>query len=432
MFNPHAHPHAHPHSFPFLMNSLCSKAFHFDLQKAVCISLLGLLFLGQCDVKAQTAQSPGSASSAQQTEPKNAQKKKHKGSSHHRAQETDQSPVIFHFSTVGDSRTDSRVPGITAQDKRWLTASPVLSRIIKEVSQSKSEALFFNGDMIMGYSKDPVETERQYAFWRGMMATLMEAGTYVVPVPGNHEVQMPTKTAEGTVKFAQPYLEKQWRENMGDLILDVERWNQIVKKPITYWDINNTSSPELDKVQTAQTQLNYSFDVGSIHFAVLNTDPVGADNAVDSSWLGRDFEQAKARGAVTFLAFGHKMPFTYFPEVGGKKEADGLDVRPQERDAFWAIIEKYGATYFCGHEHVYDASQPLKDKGGKSWQIIVGSGGSPFSVKKDDTRNPKDRMYAWADVKVRKSGALDVRVLGFDEQMGPTKVISKWTIQPSR
>ena len=265
------------------------------------------------------------------------------------------SDVIFHFSSIGDSRTDARTPGISEQDKRWLTASPVLSRVIKEIAASRSEVLFFNGDMIMGYAKDSIDNERQYAFWRGMMATLMEAGTYVMPVPGNHEVQMPTKTPEGTVKFAQPYLEKQWRENMGDLIIDMNRWNQIVKKPITYWDINNTSTPELDHVQTVQTQLNYSFDVGPIHFAVINTDPVGGDNVVSSSWLARDFEQARLRGANTFLAFGHKMPFTYFPEVGGKKEADGLDVKPAERDAFWSVIENYGATYFCGHEHVYDA-----------------------------------------------------------------------------
>jgi len=341
------------------------------------------------------------------------------------------SDVIFHFSSIGDSRTDARTPGISEQDKRWLTASPVLSRVIKEIAKSRSEVLFFNGDMIMGYAKDSIDNERQYAFWRGMMATLMEAGTYVMPVPGNHEVQMPTKTPEGTVKLAQPYLEKQWRENMGDLIIDMDRWNKTVKKPITYWDINNTATPELDHVQTAQTQLNYSFDVGPIHFAVINTDPVGSDNVVSSSWLARDFEQAKLRGANTFLAFGHKMPFTYFPEVGGKKEADGLDVKPAERDAFWSVIENYGATYFCGHEHVYDASQPLKAQGGKSWQIIVGAGGSPFSVKKEDARNPKDRMYAWADVKVTKKGALNVQILGFDEKLGPTKVIAKWKIEPS-
>ncbi len=405
------------------------KPVHEKTLHALSATLLSLVLVTHLSAHAESSkpltqsQETSSQSSVEKAKHSKALKRQH--------DKAEKSPVIFHFSSVGDSRTDERIPGTSQQDKRWLTASPVLSRMIKEISHAKSEALFFNGDMIMGYAKDPMENERQYAFWRGMMATLMQAGTYVVPVPGNHEMQMPTKTPEGTVKLAQPYLEKQWRDNMGDLILDVDRWNQIVKKPITYWDINNTSTPEQDKVQTAQTQLNYSFDVGQIHFAVVNTDPVGADNVVSSSWLARDFEQAKARGAITFLAFGHKMPFTYFPEVGGKKQADGLDVMPAERDAFWSVIENYGATYFCGHEHVYDASQPLKAQGGKAWQIIVGSGGSPFSVKKEDAKNPKDRMYAWADVLVRKNGALNVRILGFDEEMGPTKVISKWTIQPS-
>jgi hypothetical protein len=413
----------------FALKQHHSESLHFNAFRALAATALAWVLLSPMGLQAEIL-SPSAKTevSSSTTLP---EKTKHSKGSKHQHDKAEKSPVIFHFSSVGDSRTDERIPGISQQDKRWLTASPVLSRMIKEISHAKSEALFFNGDMIMGYSKDPVETERQYAFWRGMMATLMQAGTYVVPVPGNHEVQMPTKTPEGTVKLAQPYLEKQWRDNMGDLIIDLERWNQIVKKPITYWDINNTSTPDLDKVQTPQTQLNYSFDVGQIHFAVINTDPVGSDNVVSSSWLARDFEQAKARGAITFLAFGHKMPFTYFPEVGGKKAADGLDVKPAERDAFWSVIENYGATYFCGHEHVYDASQPLKAQGGKAWQIIVGSGGSPFSVKKEDTRNPKDRMYAWADVLVRKNGALSVRILGFDEEMGPTKVISKWTIQPS-
>ena len=40
-------------------------------------------------------------------------------------------------------------------------------------------------------------------------------------------------------------------------------------------------------------------------------------------------------------------------------------------------------------------------------------------------------MYAWADVKVTKKGALNVQILGFDEHLGPTKVIAKWKIEPS-
>ena len=65
--------------------------------------------------------------------------------------------------------------------------------------------LFFNGDIIMGYGKAIVPTinttvagivgsdlmafYKQYAFWRGMMVPMMEMGTYVILIPGNHETQ---------------------------------------------------------------------------------------------------------------------------------------------------------------------------------------------------------------------------------------------------
>ncbi len=73
------------------------------------------------------------------------------------------------------------------------------------IQAQKSDLLFFNGDMIMGYGNatiplnaatvdgvigsDLMKFYRQYGFWRGMVANLMETGTYVVPVPGNHETQ---------------------------------------------------------------------------------------------------------------------------------------------------------------------------------------------------------------------------------------------------
>ena len=340
--------------------------------------------------------------------------------------------VVFHFSTFGDSRTDRRIKGITAQDKLYLTATAPLARMIKELNAQKSQALFFNGDMIMGYDNDLTQVQRQYAYWRGMMATLMESGTYVVPVPGNHEVQMPTKGADGqVVKYAQPHLENIWRENMSDLILDEARWNQIVKTPFTSFDIRNTPTPADDHIQTDQSQLYYSFDVGKLHLAILNTDPVGADSTVVVSWLKRDFEAAKARGVNAIVAFGHKMPYVYIPQGSTKASEDSLENATGQRDAFWNVIESFGATYFSGHEHVYHASQPTKETGGESWQVIVGSGGSPFGIKKGESKNPQDRMYAWADVKVHANGSLGVKIFGFDEYMGPTLELAHWRIQPS-
>jgi len=153
-------------------------------------------------------------------------------------------PVVLTFSTVGDSRQDPQNidpsvkqpaqvgvgncqipsgngvtsnPGLSGQDCKWLQNSKAWSRIMRTIQSQKANLLFFNGDMIMGYGKagvpvtrtsnavgevaiatpsitdilnsDLMQSYKQYAFWRGMVANLMETGTYVVPVPGNHEVQ---------------------------------------------------------------------------------------------------------------------------------------------------------------------------------------------------------------------------------------------------
>src|SRR5882762_84923 len=119
-------------------------------------------------------------------------------------------PVVLSFSTVGDSRQDpvtadpTTLP-LSGQDAHWLQHTKALTRISRSIEHQQSSLLFFNGDMIMGYghaivptntatvadivNSDLVKFHTQYAFWRGMVAGMMEGGTYVVPVPGNHETQ---------------------------------------------------------------------------------------------------------------------------------------------------------------------------------------------------------------------------------------------------
>jgi len=120
-------------------------------------------------------------------------------------------PVVLSFATVGDSRqdpakVDSTQKPLSQQDYQWLQNSKAWSRLMREISAQKPHMLFFNGDMIMGYGNADVSTVSttsvagvvnsdlvryytQSALWRGMVAPLIEAGTYVVPVAGNHEVQ---------------------------------------------------------------------------------------------------------------------------------------------------------------------------------------------------------------------------------------------------
>ncbi len=331
-------------------------------------------------------------------------------------------PVLFSFATVGDSRTDAALAS-TAQDRRFLQNSKALARIVREIGQQHPAALFFNGDMIMGYTRDAVEIARQYAYWRGMMAGLLETGTYVVPVPGNHEMQFKATDAAGRVsKTALPENAARWRDSMGDLILDSARWQSVTGTTLQAFDVANTPvAGGPDGNLHSQEQLSYSFDVAGSHFVVINTDPVGNDGHAPVHWLEQDLQRARARGIQHIFVFGHKPAYTYHYRAG--VEADGLDMDPDHAQAFWQVIERYGASYFCGHQHIYNAQQPAQADGGKAWQIMVGSGGSPFSAKPGDGHGPTDRLYAWALVRIHVSGQVEIEVRGFDEAYGPSRIL---------
>lgn len=369
--------------------------------------------------------------------------------------------VVLSFSTVGDSRQDPKSPDptqlvngtLSGQDAHWLQNSKAWSRIMREVSAKKSNLLFFNGDMIMGYgnagpvsgtdvntvvNSDLVKFHTEYAFWRGMVTPLIENGTYVVPVPGNHETQCNSKKTtcvddNGVVlsgKKALKVNEEAWRANMGDLIVDATRMNANLPGGLTVNNVDNADHAGVDGFATPQNQLSYSFDVGNSHFAVINTDAAGKDATAPSAWLASDFAAASGRGAQHFFVFGHKPAYTYdFSGNGGK--AGGLDVNPTQRDAFWNVVEQYGATYFCGHEHTFNMRQPIKADAQPStaWQVLVGSGGSPFDVAPDATNpQPYDRYYAWANVRVFKSGKVQIDAYGFSDAFGPTKLLKSVTL----
>ena len=194
---------------------------------------------------------------------------------------------------------------------------------------------------------------------------------------------------------------------------------------------NNPSAPATavaDGISTDQTQLSYSFDVAGSHFAVVNTDPVGNDTHAPAAWLATDLGAAGKNGARHFFVFGHKPAFScLYPVADGTPSAggNGLDevANHRGRDAFWAVIERFHASYFCGHEHIDNVSQPLEASAGSAYQVIVGSGGSPFEA---GTVRPLDRTYSYAVVKVHRSGRVEAHAYGFSEGYGPTHRLKTW------
>jgi hypothetical protein len=370
-------------------------------------------------------------------------------------------PVVFTFSTVGDSRQDpvtfdkpSVGNTLSGQDAIWLQNTKAFARILRTIQSQKSSMLFFNGDMVHGYgwaalgyssnaagtvitgptppatvadvvNSDLLKFYQQYAYWRGMVSTVEETGTYVFPVPGNHETE-----CKACGKTAKVENEAAYVANMGDLIVDSARFTAIEGSAPQNVSFGPAAGSSPDGLSTDQSRLSYSFDFKGSHFVVINTDPVGADAHAPTQWLASDLAAALARGVRRNFVFGHKPAYTYGYLANGTTAAAGLDAAPgtiAARDAFWNVIETYGATYFCGHEHVFHISRPR----GAAYQVLVGSGGSPFDVKSTDVSiNPgTDRDYAWATVRVHQDGGVDILGYGFDANFGVTQLLQQVTLQ---
>ncbi len=210
---------------------------------------------------------------------------------------------------------------------------------------------------------------------------------------------------------------------MGDLILDMYRWFPVTGASYTTTNYSLTNSPQIgvDGITTDQSKLTYSFDFKDSHFAIISTDAVGNDIHAPSTWLEKDLATAKERGAKHMFVFAHRPVFTY--KYTESVTPGGLDTNMTHANAVWDIIEKYHATYFCGHEHIYNVSQPRKN----AYQVIVGSGGSPFEAT-TPTGKRTDQMYAWANVDVFESGKVKITIHGFDDKFGNIETIDTFNL----
>lgn len=373
------------------------------------------------------------------------------------AQAQSTAPVVLTFSTVGDSRQDpvgydqaSVGATLSGQDAMWLQNTKAFARILRTIQSQKANMLFFNGDMINGYgwaafgysssvngkaitgpvapasvadevNNDLFQFYKQYAYWRGMVSTVEETGTYVFPVPGNHETQ-----CKACGKVAKVENENAFVANMGDLVIDSNRFASLLGAAPQSFAYGPAAGTSPDGLTTDQSKLSYSFDFKGFHFAVINTDPVGKDAHAPTQWLAQDLAAAASRGAKKMFVFGHKPAFGYGFLANGTPSDSGLDNAPgsaADRDAFWSVIEQYKAVYFTGHEHIFNVSQPR----GGAYQVIVGSGGSPFEAKATDaTKNPAtDRDYAWATVRLHSDGGVDILAYGFDGNFGATQLLQQ-------
>lgn len=331
--------------------------------------------------------------------------------------------VLLSFSVTSDSQANIQDPETPVQDKKWGVNSKAFNRIVDEITEQRPDMLFFCGDGISGYTQgNRDELDNQYAFLRGIESRLFEKGIYVFPVEGNHEMQ--DINPKNSRTSAQVSNEEAWRENNGDILPNKELWEKILKTPFasSAWRDINFARIGDDSVSTDQSKLSYSFDLKGTHFIVVNTYAVGSESSVPLERLKEDIFDARRRGMKHIFIFGHQPAFTY--KYDKDTAPRGLDLNLLSRDRFWKLINESKATYFCGHDHLFDASQP---SGGEAYQIIVGPSGGEFHTQEPVT-NPNLMKFSWATVKVYKSGKVHIDAYGFGQDYGKTIVLKCWEL----
>lgn len=249
----------------------------------------------------------------------------------------------------------------------------------------KPNYLFFTGDMVLGYTNDSTNLDKELKGWVALWqaSPAAAAGIELVAVPGNHET-------ENVAKVATSPAERVWLRDLAPYISHG----------------GNGPAAGVDGYTTDQSKLTYSFDYKDAHFVTISTDGVGKDWHVPTTWVASDLAAARAKGQKHIFVFGHKPAYPY-PTV----PTDGLVFDQASRDLFWSSLNTNQVEgMFSAHNHVYYRFQPT----GKTWQIIAGNGGTALDATLDTTIPTTGAYFGFTLVQVLNSGRVILKSYGRD------------------
>ena len=296
----------------------------------------------------------------------------------------DPNAVAYSFAVVGCNR-------LAAPDSLGVVSTAnvqQLNRTFADIAAMtvKPNFLFFAGDMVFGYTNDSTALDRELKGWVALYqaSALATSGVELVTIPGNHET-------DNLSRVAVPSAERVW---LRDMAAYIGRGG------------NGPTAGGADGLTTDQSRLTYSFDFKDAHFVLLNTDPVGKDWHVPTSWVGTDLASARTRGVKHIFAIGHKPAYSY-PTVA----TDGLAFDIPARDAFWStLVANQVEGIFSAHNHEYYRVQP----NGKTWQVIAGNGGTPLDATLDLSIPSTGNYYGYTVVSVTNGGRVFSKSYGRD------------------
>lgn len=274
-----------------------------------------------------------------------------------------ETPISWKFAVVGDTHVTNN--------------SDTIKEMIPYLLEDGIDLILVCGDIVEGTKAiSPAELENEFEMWLAIFKPLYDKGIGVYPVRGNHENGAPK---------------------------NIEVWNKIFT--------GDKALPQ--NGPSGETNLTYSFQHKNAMF--IGLDEYVNIHKVNQSWLNQ--ELATNEQAHVFV-FGHEAAFKVF-------HSDCLDNFSTERNTFWNSLTEAGVkTYFCGHDHFFDATQ-IDDGDGNTendiYQCLIGGGGgwlmpkynyngenSPYTVNAE--YHSEEHGYALVEISGETESDLNVRI----------------------
>jgi 3',5'-cyclic-AMP phosphodiesterase len=224
----------------------------------------------------------------------------------------------------------------------------VLKSILHEICKLKPEPQFIVmcGDSVAGSSKEDVLAHQLQSL--KLLIEKHYKPITIIPVVGNHEVNRETRD---------------------------DRFEKVISQ--VYCELNP------DSFLKGYNRTVYSIDFDDTRLIILNAFHYNAIHKIEKEQL--DWLEEKASEP-----WKNKIVFVHSPAFPtGAHLGHSLDLYPEDRDAFWKIVDKCGVDIvFSGHEHNYSRRiiNSSFNKGRTSYkrnvyQVITGGGGEKLKNK---------------------------------------------------
>lgn len=231
--------------------------------------------------------------------------------------EATETPISWRFAVVGDTHVSAN--------------SDTVAEMIPYFLQDDIDLILLCGDIVEGGKNTTgPELEAELLMWKAIFMPLYDKGIGVYPIRGNHE---------------------------DDANNNIAVWNRVFS--------DEMALPQ--NGPAGEVNLTYSFTHKNALFIGLDT--YVDIHKINQPWLD---QQLASNEAPHIFTFGHEAAFKVF-------HSDCLGEFPTERNAFWESLSNAGAkTYFCGHDHFFDATEIDDGDGNPAnniYQCLVGGGG---------------------------------------------------------